>query len=582
VTIRAVTRPGRDDKASNPESRLRAEFDRFITIRRFGGLAGSRALSVVAVVPLVALGLLHLCTLTRNHNEAEDAAWYIVSVTNNEELFQPNHLLFGAVNWVNYRVWTIFGYTGDAEVPMQLASAAAGLVSLYLIYRIALRVVTAPQMALAAAAWTAFSFGFWVYSLEGDTYLLPIPFMLLSILLLFELGPLGRVASTRASVARLAGLGLLSAVAALLHQQYVFLIPIVAITMVLIWRHDPERRGSSLLSAVGIYAGTAITVIAAAYVAVGVFALGYDSVFDMIGWARGHASNGMWESLSPKTPFLMLVGFIRSIFSINLLFHPPQSAELIIKAFPGKSLVEERYLAAHGISTAGFTLIIIAMIAAAAAVGWLMLRLTRRTEHGTNVATTTSQWVFTRFAIVYLIVNSLLIMVWEPENPEFWIAVLPVFAVLLASRLATRTRVVTASSVLVAALFVANFFGAIWPYARTNADYWSMQNRGFIQLAHKGDVIVTECPYICRGNLALMTDVYPIEASSDVVDRLTAALASPDRGRVLVSSWAFNAPHPAGEPEGSGNVRAVLDSIRDRMVEIGRSGNQVIYQITPA
>ena len=534
--------------------------------------------------PLVALGLLHLCTLARSHNEGEDAAQAIVDVTRSDNLFHPNHLFFNAANWLNYRVWTAFGYTGNATVPMQLASATAGLVSLYLVYRIALRVGATPQMALAATGWTAFSCGFWVYSVEGDTYLVPIPFVLLSILLLLELGPIGGVGLTRGSFARLAALGLLSAVAALLHQQYLFLIPIVVITMVLIWRHDPGRRASSLITAIGIYASTAIIVIAAGYIAVGVLVLGYDSVFDMIGWARGHASDGMWEAVSPKTPVLMLVGFTRSVFSINFLFHSPRSAELITKAFPGKDLVEERYLAEHGISTFGFVLIIIAMVTAVAAVGWLVLRLTRRGGRGANAEITMPQWVFTRFAVVYLVVNSLLITIWEPDNPEFWIAVLPVLAILLAARLTPRKRVVTASFVLVVALFVANFFGAVWPYSRTSADYWSMQNRGFAQIVRKGDVIVTECPYICRGNLALMTDVHPIEASSDDVDRLVAALASPDTGRVFVSSWAFDAPSSGEEhaDEGSGKVRVMLNDLRGRMIEIGRSGDQVIYQIPQA
>ncbi|MUL80865.1 MULTISPECIES: hypothetical protein [unclassified Mycolicibacterium] len=528
------------------------------------------------------MGLLHLCTLARSHNEAEDAAQYIVDVTGSDDLFHPNHLFFSAVNWVNYRVWTAFGYAGNAAVPMQLVSAAAGLVSLYLIYRIALRVGATPQMALAAVGWTAFSFGFWVYSLEGDTYLVPIPFVLLSILLLLELGSVGHGALTRGAVARLAGLGLLSAAAALLHQQYVFLIPIVSIAIVLIWRHDPGRRASSLIAAIGIYASTAIIVVAAGYIAVGVFVLGYDSAFEVIGWARGHASNGMWEAVSPKTPVLVLVGFVRSVFSINFLFHSPRSADLIAKAFPGKSLAEERYLAEYGISTPGFVLIILAMIAAVVAAGWLVLRLSRRADRGANTEIDMRQWVFARFAVVYLIVNSFVITIWEPDNPEFWVAVLPVLAILLASRLSPRKRVIAASFVLVVALFVANFFGAVWPYSRTGADYWSMQNRGFAELVRKGDVIVTECPYVCRGNLALMTDVHPIAASSDAVDRLAAALVSSENGRVLVSSWAFDAPATGEEPAGSGKVRAMLNDVRDQMIEIGRSGDQVIYQIPQA
>jgi hypothetical protein len=90
---------------------------------------------------------------------------------------------------LHYRLWTAFGYSGDASVPMQLVSVAASLASVYLVHRIALRVGATPLMALAAAGWTAFSYGFWVYSLEADTYVAPLPFVLLSILLLFDVRP---------------------------------------------------------------------------------------------------------------------------------------------------------------------------------------------------------------------------------------------------------------------------------------------------------------------------------------------------------------------------------------------------------
>lgn len=527
------------------------------------------------LVPLLALGLLDLSTLSRSHSEAEDSALYIVNVTNGDDLYHPNHLLFGPLNRIHYLVWEAFGYGGNATVPMQILSVLASLISAWLIYRIALRIGAGLPLALVATGWACFSFGFWVYSLEADTYLLPMPFLLWAILLLLRFASFADTG--RRTVLRLAGLGAVVAVAALLHQQYAFVIPIIAITFVVLWRRDPERTVPPLLRAVGVFVTVAVVITAGAYLLVGRYALGLHSVSEVIGWSRGHASNGLWESLTTKTPLLLVAGFVRSIFSINFLFHSPRSADVMSRVFAGKSLVEERYLAEHGISTPAFVAIVIAMVVAAVATLWLVLRLARRAP-GPELSGSDDgpRRRFTGFATVYLVISALLIMIWEPGNLEFWIAVTPVLALLLAVLLSRRTRVVAAGFVLVGALFVANLLGAVLPYSQSDTDYWSVQNKGFREVVRTGDVIVTDCPYVCRGNLALMTDVLPIQASSDDVDQLQAALGA---RRVLVSSWAFTPPPSTEAPAGNGAVRKQLSDNRSRLVEIGRSGDQVIYEL---
>jgi hypothetical protein len=532
------------------------------------------------IIPiLVVLGAMDLFTLAKNHTEAEDSAFYIMDVTNGENLFHPNHLLFSGINSLHYRFWTACGYSGDATVPMQLISVAASLASVYLVHRIAIRVGATPLMALAAAGWTAFSFGFWVYSLEADTYLAPLPFVLLSILLLFGVRPTDWRALTTTSVARLIALGTLNAIGALLHQQYLFMVPIVGLSLILTWRMTSARTLSSLITTEGIYCVTAVSLIAVTYISVGKFALGHNSIFETIAWARGHASNGMWESFSPKSVLLLVVGFGRALFAINFLFGSPGMANVIAKVFPNKSLLEERYLAEHYIGTMSFFLIVGAMLVAFAAIAWLAFRL----MHGVAavVDTCSPRWIFTRVAVIYLGSYVLLILIWEPSNPEFWIALMPVLAILVACRLDSQKAVVPAAFALVAALFVANFVGAVWPYARTDSDYWTTENEGFVKIARKGDVIVTECAYVCLNNLALGTGVRPIEASSDDAEVLASALASPATGRVFVSSWAFDPPDGAANSGGGGKVRAMLVGVRYRLVEIGRSGSQVIWQIAP-
>lgn len=535
------------------------------------------------IVPALAvLGIADLALLAQNHSEGEDAVHYIMSVTNGEGLFHPNHLLFNALSWVHYQLWVAVGYTGNATIPMQVASVAASLATVYLVYRLALRTGASSLMAAAAAGMTAFSYGFWVYSLEAETYIVPLPFALASALLLFDT----RVADLRGlgrdGIVRLVILGLLTAIATLLHQQYVFLLPIVGLTLLFIWLKTPGRTLAQLITTVGIYGVVAVGLIATTYIAVGAIVYGHQSVFESIAWARGHAKDGMYTAFSPMSFVLAVAGITRALFGINFIFGLPAAADAIAKAAPGKSLVEERYLAEHFIGTTGFWVIVAAMLVAAVAFAWLVFRFVRSIGSGARVEALSPRWIFTRFAAVYLISYAILILIWEPVNPEFWIALIPVSAVLIASRLGGIADAVRPALMLAGAFFVANLIGGIWPYSQANSDYWNNENAGFPAVVGKGDLIITECGFVCVGNLGFTTGADAMSVSDFEAPELEQLLAAPTV-RVFISSWAFDPPEGVGIGEGMHNAEslAFIQTIRDRVVEVGRSGSQTIYELKP-
>lgn len=528
---------------------------------------------------LIVLAAIQLATLSENHGEAEDSVQYIMDVTKGENLFLPNHLLFGAVNWLHYRAWTAFGYSANATVPMELLSVAASLTTVYLVHRIALRVGAPPVMALAAAGWTAFSYGFWVYSVEADTYLLPLPAVLLVVLGLFGIRPTEWGGIADPMVRRLIALGVLSAAAALLHQQYLFLIPIVGISLILLWLATPGRTIGSLITTTSVYGVVAGGLVILVYCVVGVAALGLD-FSESAAWARGHASQGTWVGFSLTSFPMMLVGLVRVILGINFLA-APQAGGVMSTIFPGKVLLEEHFVADHYIGTTLFWVIAAATMVAVSAIVWLTYRATRTT----GVAEPLSpRWTVTRFGVIYLAVYAVLILIWEPYNLEFWIGLVPILAILLVAGLVGNAGVAPASIALALALAVANFFGGVWPYSHADSDYWRHQNAGLTAIAGKDDVVVTECVYVCQGQLALSTGALVIPASSDDTGELSAALSSPSGGRVLVSSWAFAAPEGIADPEsaGSSGVRSMLHGLRDRFVEVAHSGSQTIWQVLPA
>jgi hypothetical protein len=536
------------------------------------------------LAPIFLLATLDLFTLIRNHTEAEDSAGFIVGVTNGEHVFLPNHLLFGAINRLHYLAWTFFGYSGNATIPMQLISVVASLLSIYLIYRIARRIGIPTLLSLTCAGWSAFAFGFWVYSLEAVTYNLPIPFMLCSVQLLLGMQR-SDFEAPAGDLPRLVALGALSAAAAALHQQYVFLMLVVVLVLTLMWQQTPQRALSVLATKVMVYLSTAGALLGGAYIAVGSLVFGHRNVLETIRWARGYAAHGMWEPLSLKTPLLTAVGVARSIFGVNFLLYPPWLAAAIARSFSGKDTIEKRYLAASAFGWLDFTVIAVATVVAIAVLAFFLVRILRsRHEYGLQAPLSPS-WIFTRFAVVYLCVYIPLIALWEPENPQFWVGLTPIFAILLASRLPAQRPVMYAGFLLVVTLFVANLLGAVLPYHSASTEYWNVQNKGFVGLAGKGDLILTHCPHRCREALALTTGAKVLDSFSDEVDELTPMLSPSARGHVFVSSWGL---YPDTIPVGvrfSGErfedkgVLKMLQTMRDRLVLAGHSGEQSIWSI---
>jgi hypothetical protein len=539
---------------------------------------------LLILAPILLLAALDLFSLPRNHFEEEDSTLFILNVTNRENLFHPNHLFFGAVNRLHYNAWTVFGYSGNATIPMQSISVVASLVSVYLVYRIALRIGIPVLLSLACAGWSVFAFGFWAYGLEACTYLLPMPFMLSSVLCLLGIRQCDFQASGRRKIWRFVALGVLSATATALHQQYVGLILVVVFVLILTWRQTPHRTISALTTKVMVYLATAGFLLGAAYLAVGFWVVGQHSVFGTISWARGWAAHGMWEPLSPTTPLLMGVGVFRSIFGVNFLLYPPMLADKIIKAFPGRDIIERRYLAENTYGSLGFIIITGATLTAIAILAFFFIQIFRsRHERGPQVPLS-PPWIFTRFAVVYLLTYASLIFFWEPDNPQFWVALTPVLMILLASRLTAQRRVTYAGFILVFALFVANFLGAILPYSSPSTDYWAMQNKGFVGLAGKGDLIVTHCTYRCRNALELETGAKVLDSFSDDVHELTAMLIPSAHGRVFVSSWGLDPDTMPADVSRerfttARELQKMLQTVRDRFVLAGHSGAQSIWKV---
>lgn len=531
---------------------------------------------------LASIGVLYLATLAQNHTEAEDSVFLILGATNGSHLFQPNHLLFGFLNHLLYTAWQWAGYAGNAELPMALVNVSASLVALFFTYTLCLKIGIRPPMALLVTACVSVTFGFWIYAVETDTYSLPLPFILLSAHVLVDAGD-GLSKNGHADALKL---GVLAACATLLHQQNIALLPAIALS--LSWcfgRFYPQRGQGFLFRKLATFGCTALFLIAAAYLYVAVAVYHKGALAEIIEWAMGNAQGGILSRFSWTSPLKSLIGVFRAIWGTNFLYASPRMSEWIQHLFPNKIFLEEQYVA-RGLGEAALWTIVAATLAgilSSAALLWHGV-LTKMTARASSIGTKrpARARLFAVFTGWFVVWYAAAITLWDPVNPEFWIVLIPVCLPWLGMQLGLISKVQKGFVIaLLVSLILANGLGAAWPYRVRQTDFWYQANRYLIDRAALGDLLVTECGYMCNGYLRLFTPTKVLMASELDLASLTTRIAKHPCGRVLVSSWALGPP-PKGITKGPlphEHGEGLAAALQDRLVELDRNEIQTIWRV---
>lgn len=453
------------------------------------------------LLSLAAIALIYALTIPQNFTEAEDAVYYVEHVSVGLPAWHPNHLLFEPLNYA-----IVQGLGGDAMWVMQRVSLVAAMCSLALIWGLA-GAAGAGIAARIAALWTvAGCFAFWLYGLYPDTYALPLPFVLASLLAL--------------SHQRVGFAAILAVCATLLHQSHVFLLP-AGLLWILCAGADRKWAKAAL------YGFLFLSIIGVAYLSVGRFILGHITPFETLSWARGFASDGLWTPFSITAPIKALIGLATAVWSTLFLFGAEPLAGTVEGLFPGRMLVEEVFFAETGLRLGVWPLLALTGISV---VSLSILALCAITPSPTRPPPRVVQLLALHGAIYASVIT-----IWEPTNKEFWIAVLPMLTLVVFLRLDPMTRAMKAVAIVaVTTLWVANGAGAMVGFTDQNTDYWYQENRVLIENTNAGDVIVDDCGYICTGYLLLFSpaDILPAAAFGDATEF--------GQGRVLITSRAVD------------------------------------------
>jgi hypothetical protein len=543
------------------------------------------AISVAALV-------LYLSTLSKHYSEGEDSATYIIRVTRpvtTGELFHPNHLMYLVLNRLIYALARAAGYAGDAALPMKVVSAVAGALSLWILLTILRRLGVDDRLALVWAAITAVSYGYWSYSTQAETYTLPIPFYLLAVLTIIELG------DGRFSAGAFARLGLYNALATLAQQMHILIYPVMIAAVVAIWyRRRPEVPAGRLVAGLAVFGAVSAAIVGTAYFAAGLGPVGERDLASIIRWSRGHGNEGVFSPVRWSNPLVSLIAIGHAVLGGHFLYGIDAFYQPFVRAFPHKLLVEERYL---GLSVPpSVRLICLAASGIAAISGLAFLGSSLSARKAGQPELSQSLRVFACDAIVWpsLVVTFLFNTIMEPTTIEWWIAPIPIAAIGLASLQARRPgsrRGWPAGAVFAAALLVANGAGCILPQADLRADYWYQVNDFLIHAARPGDTVLTDGGFISDNYLRLYTGAEVVSIRGTPSDRLEQILAGPRGGRMWVSSWAFEPPEEVrrtryftrGHRKGvdAEANRARLEALGPRLIPRHETPAQRVWELLP-
>jgi hypothetical protein len=259
----------------------------------------------------------YLSTLSVHLDEGEDSIRWVLTVTNgplSALVDNPHHIAFLGICRFAYRIFQWCGYAGDASLPMRAINALAGAMTLGLMARILRRLGADTLLILGWVGATAVSFGFWSYSTQPETYVLPLPAISLGVGIVIGL------ADDRFSLWSLAWLGALMAFATLINQMHVVLIVTTAAVVVLIlYRRRPEIPVSPLLQGLASYGVVAAFIIGAAYFGVAILVLGKRDLGSIMEWSKGYAPKILTNPFSITDPIKGIIGMARAVLGGHFL-----------------------------------------------------------------------------------------------------------------------------------------------------------------------------------------------------------------------------------------------------------------------
>jgi hypothetical protein len=511
--------------------------------------ATTQNLWLLAVISVIAL--VYFSTLSVNHNEAEDSLFYLLDISRGSigDQVHPNHLLYNFINYLFLHTWQLFGYEGSVELPVKVINIMGSLCSLLLLYIIATHLKFHFMLRYFCVFAVAFSYGVCLYSVECETYVLPLVFVLLCFrqLMLIQIDffkPANHLL-----------LGVFNAIAILLHQQHSLLGPVIFVGYLLILYFNKQRiTWKIFLLRISLYIFVCFFVTLSSYLIAAVFVKGLTTYSEIVSYALGRFNKtptpvGYWSMASIP---LVMMGLFRTFIGGHFLFSYQAISNFLQEKFPNFMLREEIFLVKDfsivksiALSILSITIIFLMTFIFYQIVKQKNIKLIQPDE------TKFQQQRFTLLIfITYLVIYSLFNIWWEPQNIEYWISVIPVCLLVFGfvlNPLIYNLRIRISTGIITICLFVTNLFGSVLPQTSLENDYWYVFNSWLIKNCNSDDIVVSgSAPvsdaYVRYYSGAKVVSIFPDPDDRPIDIKFNEIIADNKTARILFSSTVYSPP----------------------------------------
>lgn len=302
--------------------------------------------------------------------------------------FQAEHLLYPFVGWLFFHLVAPFGLR-DPLLALQALNALGGAVAVGAWCWLACRLLPSAAAAGAATVALAASYGWWYHSSDAEDQILANAGILVAFAALAAArGPYLRGAlPTARGWAVVLGLAL----AMLIHATSILVMP----AALLLFFRQATRREAVVLGTLGAL------LVGVPYLAIGIGLHGHHDLAAWRGWLLAAPGQGVWGRISPRN---LWTGLQSLTAAAVWLPAPPTFAG--VRALQPAALVA---LAATAAMAAGLVAAVVAVL---------------RSRDRLSVA-----------LLVWALTIAAFGAYWAPDDPQFWLLVLPPLYFLAASRL---------------------------------------------------------------------------------------------------------------------------------------------------
>ncbi len=385
-------------------------------------------------------------SITLNYSLSHDSTYYLNDIEYGPWIFHPHHLLFHIVAKMWMHMVGVLPFAGGLDIAYRVGTlnAVFGSLTLATLVHFAERTLRLPRFTTnVLIALIGFSFTFWYYSGCAEVYIIPLFFIVRSIIALHAFA--GRTGSLTTVVVWVS-------LATLFHQSNIILFGTLLV-YVAMFRRD------ALVSGVARGLLTSFLIIGLPYLYAGCVYYGHTSYHDYTHWLFLYSEDlpEYWTPLGPKMIVSDAIGFARTFYSTFFLYSIAPLRELLERVFRDQWLGEEIFLVRNMNPAVGVLNLLSVAVSALTVIIFMVVNRSRakvnRRRHKDLVV----------ILGLYALTLSAFFTFWSSTNPEFWIPQNLIFwmtLVLLFFDDGIRSHRVVAA-VVISSLLLVNFFGGI-------------------------------------------------------------------------------------------------------------------------